>query len=91
MRYARRTDGNFSEIVGAARAAGFLVHCTNADWDATVQLGGRVELWECKDGEKSPSRRRFTEVQQAMRDAGWHIRTVLTIDDVLNARKELLK
>lgn len=86
---ARRTDGNLSELVGAARAAGFLVYVTNdALCDLTVQFRGKhgthSEIWECKNKDG-----KFTPRQEELRAAGWQIRTVRTIDDVIQARKEL--
>jgi hypothetical protein len=81
---ARKVDANLGAIVEIARKVGFLVHVTNSDWDATVQLAGMVELWEVK-----APRGRPTALQERMRKAGWTIHTIRTAEDVLRARKRL--
>ena len=81
---ARRTDENLIAIVEIARKAGFLVHVTNGDWDLTVQLGTRHEIWEVKSPKGRPTAR-----QEELREQGWCIRTIRTAEDVLRALERM--
>lgn len=90
MRRARKVDANLSAIVEIARKVGFLVHVTNADWDATVQFHGLVEMWECKADKKLYGKNAQTKTQKKLKDLGWKIRTVRTAEDVMKARAEML-
>lgn len=81
---ARRVDENLGNLVAVARAIGLKVHVTNADWDATVQLGDKTELWEVKTPTGRP-----TKLQARMKEQGWRIRTVRTEADVLRAKAEM--
>ena len=85
MGRARRTDSNLTAIVKAARAAGFLVYVRNDELaDLDVQYLRYSELWEVKTatGKYKPS-------QLKHRAEGWLIRTVRTVEDVLQARREI--
>lgn len=85
MRYAARTDGNLTAIVKAARKMGFLVYIANDDLcDAIAQLMDKIELWEIKT-----ETGKFTDLQNKHRAAGWRIRTIRSVDDVLLARNEI--
>ncbi len=81
---ARKIDSVTTSLAEAAEKMGFLVHRTNGAWDLTACLvqNGTVELWECKTGKG-----RVTERQAKLRKAGWPIRTVRTVDDLLLARE----
>lgn len=85
MRRAARTDSNLKAIVKAARKLGFLVHVTNGDWDLTVQLQGRTELWEVKRDRKAT----HTPRQKLMLASGWRIVRVETVEDVINRKREM--
>ena len=88
---AKRTDANLQSIVATARKAGFLVHVRNDELaDLDVQLHGKHEVWELKDGAKAKSRRKLTALQLLMRDQGWVIRLIESPADVLLARKEMM-
>ena len=67
MRRAARTDANHAEIVQALRTIGASVADTSAVGkgfpDLVVGMRGRNWLLECKDGDKSPSRRKLTPDQ----------------------------
>lgn len=85
---ARRVDQNSTDLYQAARKMGFKVYVRNdALGDADVQLAGLHEVWEFKNGAKA----RFTDLQARMRQAGWRIRTVRTVDDVIAARSEMTR
>ena len=85
---ARRVDLNSTDLYQAARKMGFKVYVRNdALGDADVQLAGLHEVWEFKNGAKA----RFTDLQKKMREAGWQIRTIRTVDDLLQARSEMTR
>lgn len=85
---ARKVDQNSTDLYQAARKMGFKVYVRNdALGDADVQLAGLHEVWEVKNGSKA----KFTETQKRMRDAGWRIRTVRTVDDLVLARSEMTR
>lgn len=84
---ARKVDRNLGEIVDAARRVGFLVYIRNdVLGDLDVQLAKVHEVWECKT-----PKGKFTQTQQKYREAGWVIRTIRSVEDVINARRELAK
>lgn len=84
MRRAARTDANLTEIMKAARKMGFRVFvCNDQLCDLIAQKHGVTELWEVKQ-----AKGRFTKLQKEMREAGWQIRTVRSIDDLLNPSVE---
>jgi hypothetical protein len=85
---ARKVDANSKNLLSVARQLGLRVFVNNdALCDAIVQApGGHTELWEVKD-----KKGRFTDLQKRMREAGWHIRTVKTVDDVVLARSEMTR
>lgn len=60
-------------------------------WDATIGYGGLTMLIECKDGKKSPSRRKLTKREEDFH-ATWTggIRIVDSLDAVLET-VEVLK
>lgn len=87
MRFARKIDANLPLIRGAAQDMGFKVHTTNADWDLTVQLAGRTELWEVKNLE---GKNRSTKRQEKLARDGIQIHTVRTIGDVILSRKRMI-
>ena len=85
---ARKVDANSQDLYLAAREMGFKVYIRNdALCDADVQLCGITELWEVKNGKKG----RFTDLQKKMRQAGWVIRTVRSVDDLVLARAEMTR
>lgn len=71
MRRAARIDANHSEIVQALKAIGATVTSTAAVGkgypDISVGFRGRTVLLEIKDGNKPPSARKLTPVEQK-----WH-------------------
>ena len=79
-RYAARVDANQSLIVEALRAAGAVVDIIGLPVDlriAYVDSGGakRFAYFECKDGAKSASRIKKTDVQEAFfaKYPGWPV------------------
>ena len=86
MTYARKVDSNLSDIVAAARKLGLRVNVRNDDLaDLDVQFGGHHEVWEVKG-----ARGRLTKRQKKLRAAGWCIRLITCVDDVLAAKRTLL-
>ena len=88
MRYARRVDANLSEVAGAFRAMGCVVHITNADWDMTIQYGGITMLIEVKDGKKVASKRKLTKLQERLH-ASMCVRVVKDLSEVEGCVKTL--
>ena len=86
MRRAARRDTNEPAIVEAARAIGLKVFYTSELGDLIVQFGNRTELWEVKT-----ETGKLTTTQLRMRQAGLKARTVRTIEDVMQAKKEILQ
>jgi hypothetical protein len=86
MRYAARTDENKAEIVAALRSIGAMVYDLRMPVDLLVLLDGRVLLVEIKDGGKSPSRRGYTPAQRAFLGDGWPVKTIYSVDDVIELR-----
>jgi hypothetical protein len=84
-RYAARRDSNEPALVEAARAIGLKVFYTSELGDLLVQFGSVTELWEVKT-----ETGKLTETQARMRQAGLRARLVRTVDDVLNARREMV-
>lgn len=83
-----RTDGNAAEIYREARRLGFRLNVVNnALCDTVAQLCGLTELWEVKNGRAAS----YTALQKKMREAGWVIRTIRSIDDLLQARAEMTR
>jgi len=72
MRRAAKIDANHREIVAVFRAYGASVQTLAAVGqgvpDLLVGYQGRNYLVEVKDGNKSPSRRRLTDDQEAWRE-----------------------
>lgn len=77
MTRARRTDNNLGAIVKALRKMGWRVYVNNnALCDLVIQRGTKTLLVEVKD-----KRGTFTPAQKKMREQGWEIRTIRTIED----------
>jgi len=91
---ARRVDANHSDIKDAAIKAGLRVYDTSSVGlgfpDLVVQFGDVTVLWEVKNPQQPPSKRRLTPEQQVARDKGLRARTVLTAEDVITARREMV-
>lgn len=68
-RYAARRDANEAAIVSALRSAGCSVLRLDAV-DLLVGQAGRNYLFEVKDGNKPPSARKLTPLQESIL-AGW--------------------
>lgn len=85
-RYAARRDANEPALVAAARKIGLKVFYTNELGDLIVQFGKVTELWEVKT-----ETGKLTDTQCRLRQAGLKARTVRTVDDVLQAKREMLK
>jgi hypothetical protein len=86
MRRAARRDTNEPAIVAAARAIGLKVFYTSELGDLLVQFGNVTELWEVKTESG-----KLTDTQCRMRQAGLKARTVRAIEDVLQAKREMMK
>ena len=90
MRRAARVDANQGEIDGALRAMGWLVWPTHQLGkgfpDRLIAKGGRLVLFEVKDGAKVPSARKLTEDEGRARDrfnaAGVKILLVTCVADL---------
>jgi hypothetical protein len=63
-RYALRRDTNESIIVEALREAGATVTIIGLPVDLLVMINGKFMFMEIKDGEKLPSQRKKTKVQE---------------------------
>ena len=85
MRRAARRDANEPEIVSAARRVGLKVFHTNELGDLIVQFGKITELWEIKT-----KTGKLTVAQCRRKQEGLNARIVRTVDDVLNAKREML-
>ena len=83
---ARKIDANLPEIRRYAEDLGFLVHTTNADWDLTVQMDGKTELWEIKG-----TRPRVTERQKRLNELGFVIYTITNLEDVRDALRRMVR
>ena len=64
MRHAARVDANKEQIVSALRAAGAYVWDLKLPVDLLVGYNGYTILMEIKDGNKPPSQRKLTKLQQ---------------------------
>jgi len=64
MRHAARVDANKDQIVSALRAAGAYVWDLKLPVDLLVGYNGYTILMEIKDGNKPPSQRKLTKLQQ---------------------------
>ena len=64
MRYAARIDANKEQVVSALRAAGAYVWDLKLPVDLLVGYNGISVLVEIKDGNKPPSARKLTKLQQ---------------------------
>ena len=85
---ARKVDANLKSIVDAARKFGLLVNVRNddcADLDVQVRGSNVAEIWEVK-----ATGGRYTKRQKKLRAAGWCIRLIRSVDDVLEAKRTLL-
>ena len=80
LRYASRKDQNQKTIVDGLRKVGIRVHVLNDRDipDLLVGYRGRLYLFEIKDGEQIPSRRKLRPGQQKFMDewAGYPIHKV---------------
>lgn len=85
MRYAARRDSNEPELVREARRIGLKVFYLRELGDVLVQFGGVTELWECKTESG-----KLTDLQCKLRQQGLKARLVRSVDDVLQARKEMV-
>ena len=65
MRHAARVDANKEQIVSALRAAGAFVWDLKLPVDLLVGYNGYTILMEIKDGNKPPSQRKLTKLQQS--------------------------
>lgn len=86
MRRAARRDANEPALVDAARKIGLKVFYTNELGDLIVQFGKVTEIWEVKT-----EIGKLTDTQCRMRQAGLRARIVRTVDDVLQAKREMMK
>lgn len=95
MVYAKKIDANQKQIVMVARRLGASVAITSNVGsgfpDLVIGFRGLNMLWECKDGEKSPSRQKLTACQEDFH-ANWRgrIDIVRSMDDavrILNSIK----
>ena len=64
MRYAAKIDANKEQIVSALRAAGAYVWDLKLPVDLLVGYNGYTVLLEIKDGNKPPSKRKLTKLQE---------------------------
>lgn len=86
MRRAAACDRNQAEIMDAFRALGFSVaslhRCGQGMPDLLLGKQGKNYLIECKDGNKSPSKRKLNDVQREFHDA-WRgqIAVIETLED----------
>ena len=64
MRYAARIDANKEQIVSALKAAGAYVYDVKLPVDLLVGYNNLTVLIEIKDGNKPPSQRKLTKLQQ---------------------------
>ena len=88
MRQAARVDANQGAIVQAVTQAGAKVldlsRMGQGIPDLLVCYQGKLCLWELKDGDKAPSKRRLTPAERAWHDH-WHDAPVLIINSVEEA------
>lgn len=88
MKMYGRTDDNQREIVSALRKAGAtvisLASLGNGCPDLLVGFRGVTYLFEVKDGSKSPSKRRLTELEEKFRQA-WQGLPVVVVNSVEEA------
>lgn len=90
MAYARRTDGNHSDVIGALRQSGWYVCDTsrlgNGFFDAIAVKHGLVRFIEIKDGSKPPSARKLTKDEAEMHvdfiNAGAHVVVLESVEDI---------
>jgi hypothetical protein len=89
MRRAARKDANQGEIVDGLRRAGVRVEILNQEDIPDLLVGYRFNFWlfEVKDGDKPPSRRKLRPGQQkfAERWAGYPIVKIESLDDAFSA------
>jgi hypothetical protein len=85
MRRAARTDANKVEIVDTFRQMGCYVYDLKQPVDLLVGANNRTMLVEIKDGDKSPSRQKYTK-GQAKFLADWKGGPVATVKDAEGAR-----
>jgi len=94
VRHAARTDDNQARIVNALRRAGChvlsLAAVGNGCGDLLITRGGTIWMLECKDGDKSPSRRRLTRHQELFHQ-NWPVRVVCSEDEALAVISEEIK
>ena len=81
-----RRDANEPELVELARGIGLKVFYLREVGDLLVQFGPLTELWEVKT-----EAGKLTDAQCRMRQAGLKARMVKNVDDVLRAKKEMLR
>ena len=81
MRRAARTDDNKAAIVKTLRDQGCSVYDLKQPVDLMVGANLQTVLVEIKDGNKSPSRQKYTPAQEAFMST-WQGGPVATIRDV---------
>ena len=87
IRRARKVDANQAEIVETLRKAGIRVHCTNAEWDLTLQYGGMTMLVEVRPLTSSVKGAR--KGRQAEFQKEFLVRWIRTPEDALEAARTL--
>ena len=84
-KYGARKDDNQTSIVKALRKAGFKVRILNQEDLPDLLVGHRFNFWlfEVKDGNKSPSRRKLRPGQQAFAEefAGYPVCKIESLED----------
>ena len=87
MRRANRIDANQNDIVDALRGAGAVVRIiSQGDGipDLLVGYNGFTILMEVKDGDKVPSKRKLTELEQKFFDE-WEGGLLVVVNNVQEA------
>lgn len=84
----KATDRNHKDVMDLARQLGCRVHSTHMVGDGfpdlVMLISGVVVLVEVKDGEKSPSKRRLTDMEQEFHDRWGVVQIVESADDLIN-------
>lgn len=90
---AAKVDANQAEIVAALRKAGAFVQVTSAVGqgfpDLVVAFNGRWLALECKDGAKSPSAQKLTDVQIKWHETAKQYAPVYVVNSVAQALQAL--
>jgi len=87
IRRAKKVDANQAEIVAVLRKAGIRVHCTNAEWDLTLQFGGMTMLAEVRPLTSSVKGARAGRQAAFQRD--FMVRWIRTPEEALEAARTL--